>query len=423
MLETIVARQVVFYIVGAIAAIGIIAKLVAGISLKRLVRASSNMSKSNHALMRLVRAKFEHACMVSDKVQNVRAFVEKYVFEYRVIGLRLHSWRQLEKATIWIYGIVSAVGAGLEYYVNGVGDVLYQYAIVGAVGIVVLFLLHITTDERYQLEAAKMYMVDFLENTYAHRYEKTNQKEIQVTVQKAEEDSGGRQAVSPQKAPVREPDTRQVTPMEAPGAAPHLTPGDKDSEPPQRSDEPQPVRTPAQRQEFADAEAQGRQYAEAQGRQYARAQEAGQAFARVPGQQNARGQALGQSQQFARVQGQRQDPQPAGEHGQGTVQTGKARVQEPAMQMKVRVQEAQPEPLAQAVASPYTQSVGVPQNASSYGDAGKARPGVDSASGMPEYQTAGPEAQNGYGQMKDEFSGQEFQKEAKIREILEEFLA
>ena len=30
-------------------------------------------------------------------------------------------------------------------------------------------------------------MVDFLENTYAHRYEKTNQKEIQVTVQRADE--------------------------------------------------------------------------------------------------------------------------------------------------------------------------------------------------------------------------------------------
>ena len=29
------------------------------------------MSKSNHPLMRLIRAKFEHACMVSDKVQNV----------------------------------------------------------------------------------------------------------------------------------------------------------------------------------------------------------------------------------------------------------------------------------------------------------------------------------------------------------------
>ena len=50
-----------------------------------------------------------------------------------------------------------------------------------------LFLLRMLADDAYQLEAAKTYMVDFLENTYAHRYEKTNQKEIQVTVQRADE--------------------------------------------------------------------------------------------------------------------------------------------------------------------------------------------------------------------------------------------
>lgn len=401
MLETIVARQVVFYIVGAIAAIGIIAKLVAGISLKRLVRASSNMSKSNHALMRLVRAKFEHACMVSDKVQNVRAFVEKYVFEYRVIGLRLHSWRQLEKATIWIYGIVCAVGAGLEYSVNGVGDTLYQYAIVGAAGIVVLFLLHITTDERYQIEAAKMYMVDFLENTYAHRYEKTNQKEIQVTVQRSEEDKAVGQAGISRKAPVKEPDMQPVTPLEVPGDGSRIAPGESDSEPvqPRPLEEPQPMRTPVQSQEYARGQMQ----------------EQNQQYARV--------QAQGQNQQQARAQVQRQNQQQAGVQAQEqSQQQMKVRAQEPAVQMKVRVQEQQ-EPLAQAVTNPFVRAAGVPQNASAYGDAGKAQPGVGSASELPVYQAAGTEAQSGYGQMKDEYSGQEFQKEAKIREILEEFLA
>ena len=50
-----------------------------------------------------------------------------------------------------------------------------------------LFLLRMLADDAYQLEAAKTYMVDFLENTYAHRYAKANQKEIQVTVQRADE--------------------------------------------------------------------------------------------------------------------------------------------------------------------------------------------------------------------------------------------
>ena len=87
MLERIVTQQVFFYFVGAVIAIGVLAKIIAGISLKRLVKAASNMGKSNHALMKLVRAKFEHACMISDKVQNVRAFVDSIISS----SLRLHQ--------------------------------------------------------------------------------------------------------------------------------------------------------------------------------------------------------------------------------------------------------------------------------------------------------------------------------------------
>ena len=71
MLEMFVVRETVFFLTGVMIGIGAIARLITGISLKKLVRAASNMSKSNHPLMRLVRAKFEHGCMVSDKVQNL----------------------------------------------------------------------------------------------------------------------------------------------------------------------------------------------------------------------------------------------------------------------------------------------------------------------------------------------------------------
>ena len=81
MLEMFVVRETVFFLTGVMIGIGAIARLITGISLKKLVRAASNMSKSNHPLMRLVRAKFEHGCMVSDKVQNVGAFVSALSLE------------------------------------------------------------------------------------------------------------------------------------------------------------------------------------------------------------------------------------------------------------------------------------------------------------------------------------------------------
>ena len=187
MLEMFVVRETVFFLTGVMIGIGAIARLITGISLKRLVRAASNMSKSNHPLMRLVRAKFEHGCMVSDKVQNVSAFVEKYLYEYRVLGVRLHTWRQWAKGSIWLCLILGAVGTALAYAAGEREQGLYRYAVLGGAGAVALFILRMLADDAYQLEAAKTYMVDFLENTYAHRYVKANQKEIQVTVQRADE--------------------------------------------------------------------------------------------------------------------------------------------------------------------------------------------------------------------------------------------
>ena len=58
MLETILDRHIVFVLLGILAFAGIISKCIVNVSLKRLVRAAGNMNKSNHPLMRLVRAKF-----------------------------------------------------------------------------------------------------------------------------------------------------------------------------------------------------------------------------------------------------------------------------------------------------------------------------------------------------------------------------
>ena len=187
MLEMFVVRETVFFLTGVMIGIGAIARMITGISLKRLVRAASNMSKSNHPLMRLVRAKFEHGCMVSDKVQNVGAFVEKYLYEYRVLGVRLHTWRQWAKGSIWLCLIFGATGTALAYAAGEREQGLYRYVILGGAGALALFILRMLADDAYQLNAAKTYMVDFLENTYAHRYAKANQKEIQVTVQRADE--------------------------------------------------------------------------------------------------------------------------------------------------------------------------------------------------------------------------------------------
>lgn len=183
MLETMLDRHIIFVLMGILTAVGIMSKFIVNVALKRLVRAAGNMNKSTHPLMRLVRAKFEHASMVSDKVENVRVFVDKYLYEYKVLGLRLHSWRRMEKAAAALCLLTGAAGAGLEYSVNGMSDLVWKTGAVGGGLAAFVYLVHLLTDEKYQLEAIRNYMVDFLENVCRHRFEKSYQKEIKVLAQ------------------------------------------------------------------------------------------------------------------------------------------------------------------------------------------------------------------------------------------------
>ena len=151
MLEIILEGRILYVLMGIMTAVGILSKIVVNLSLKRLVWAAGNMNKSNHPLMRLVKAKFEHACMVSDRVQNVEVFVEKYLHEYRSGGLRLHTWRRLEKAGVWLCLLFGLAGAGAWYASRGMADQVIQYGAAGAGGAIFLFLFQLTSDEKYQL--------------------------------------------------------------------------------------------------------------------------------------------------------------------------------------------------------------------------------------------------------------------------------
>lgn len=178
MLEMIMDRHLQFVLLGAVASIGLISKIITGVTLKKLVWAAANMGKSTHPLMRLIRAKYEHACMVSDRVQNVEVFVEKYIYEYRIAGLSLHSWRRLEKGTAWICAAIGVLAAFGEYVLHGMNDQVLRNGAFGLAAGVILFALRVSVDENYRLQAIRTYMVDYLDNFCARKYEKNREKSI-----------------------------------------------------------------------------------------------------------------------------------------------------------------------------------------------------------------------------------------------------
>lgn len=175
--------NVIFYLMAVIGVLGVLAKLVNHLTLRRLVKAAGNMPKSTHKLIKLVRAKYEHACMIHDSVENIDAFVEKYIYEYRGFLFRIHTWRQIELLSVWFSGILAALGASAHYLSFGFTESVYQYIAAGVAEVILLSVVIRLTDEPYKINAVKMYMVDYLENICALRLRKqrqTDRDEISV---------------------------------------------------------------------------------------------------------------------------------------------------------------------------------------------------------------------------------------------------
>lgn len=171
--------NVIVYLMTAVGILGMLAKIINQLTLHRLVKAAGNMPKSTHRLIKLVRAKYEHACMIHDSVENIDAFVEKYIYEYRGFLFRIHTWRQIELLSVWFAGILAALGAALNYLSSGFSESVYQYIAGGLAEMVLLSVIIRLSDEPYKVNAVKMYMVDYLDNICAFRLrrQRTSERE------------------------------------------------------------------------------------------------------------------------------------------------------------------------------------------------------------------------------------------------------
>lgn len=198
MLETVMKHDVIFYVMGLFMAVGVLAKLVSYFTARKLVKAASDIQKSNQRLMRLIKAKFEHASMVSDKVQNVEAFVNKYFYEYKVFGARLGSWRSFPFKMIGLIITFGLIGMAAGFKISGWEEQTYRYGVFAAIYAVILVSIHILSDEKTKLDAAKNYMVEYLENVCVRRYEKANQ-----VLQSSEDSVQPEEVVRPTEEAVR----------------------------------------------------------------------------------------------------------------------------------------------------------------------------------------------------------------------------
>ena len=180
--------EIIFYAMGVLLGISLLAKLISAFTIRKMVKEAAKIQKSDHKLMKLIKAKFEHASMVSDRVQNVGAFVDKYLYEYKICGIRLHTWQNIPKRGFFIIVILGVFTVCESFRVEGMTMTTAGYIQWTGIFLLLLLLIQFVSVEKAQLIAARNYMVDYLENDCVHRYAKQHQiaeEESTETVQES----------------------------------------------------------------------------------------------------------------------------------------------------------------------------------------------------------------------------------------------
>ena len=67
------------------------------------------------------------------------------------------------------------IGMAASFKISGLEEQTFRYGAFAAIYAVILASIHILSDEKTKLDAAKNYMVEYLENVCVRRYEKANQ--------------------------------------------------------------------------------------------------------------------------------------------------------------------------------------------------------------------------------------------------------
>ena len=188
MLQNMLKQEVMLYVMSLFLVLGSLMKIISATATRRLVKAASEIQKSDHRLMKLVKAKFEHASMISDRVQNVEAFVDKFLYERRICGIKASAWRRGPKVCLFVVGGIGIFSAFESYRMEGFGELTLSYIQWTGMQVLFLTLLALILEEKTKITAARTYMVDYLENICISRYMKKHQAEKEKEMQATEKE-------------------------------------------------------------------------------------------------------------------------------------------------------------------------------------------------------------------------------------------
>lgn len=171
-------QNVLIYGMVGLCGVGIFLKMILGAVYANLLRASDKMDTSKNKLMKGLRTKFETNYVQDRGVNNVDSFVDKYVYQYKVCGILLHTWETLCAQLLLICMLIGSIGAILGLiYECGKRTILFTFFVgitTSAILVIIDNLLNLSTKRNM----IKTNIQDYLENSLKVRLETKEKVEM-----------------------------------------------------------------------------------------------------------------------------------------------------------------------------------------------------------------------------------------------------
>ena len=162
------------YVLAAVCALGLLTRLMARNSYKRLIRETDNMTLTKNRYLRELKQKAENAYRLNQGIQNTQAYLEKQLTSYHFLGLSLNGWGNLSSQFTVLCFLCGGIAAFASYWYRCDNYYIVLYGTVGILtGLLTLFVdcgVNLS-EKRAQLLNA---LQDYMENSLFHRLAREN---------------------------------------------------------------------------------------------------------------------------------------------------------------------------------------------------------------------------------------------------------
>lgn len=164
-MEKVLNGDIIKYCIIVITIMGVLFKVAQALIYINLMEESENVPASKNKLIKQMKLKFENCFKLNLGVNNIEAFVDKYMYKHKVCGLSIYNFNKIPIIAAWFGGLLGIVSGCICYLENISVRTGSIYEIYGIGSIIILKLSEIILDTAHKKNIVYINLIDFFENS------------------------------------------------------------------------------------------------------------------------------------------------------------------------------------------------------------------------------------------------------------------